>query len=111
MEAAEAVGQDAAGEVGAQLALDVDRSNKAIEGAQIAFEYLDRGGNALEDFPHGLTGEFDFEAGVYLPLAAAGETVELGTHAAFAPRETDSIRFEVRSLEFTDGSTWEAPAR
>lgn len=87
-----------------------DRSNKDVMSAAVEFAYLDDAGETLEDFPHTLTGDYDFESERTGPLVGAGETHRLTTMAAFAPEETASIRFRVLSLELRDGTTWEATA-
>ncbi|WP_145061519.1 hypothetical protein [Engelhardtia mirabilis] len=82
--------------------------NKVVVSAQVLFVYLDAAGQELEDFTHSLTGEWDFESVATTPLAKAGATVDLTTNAAFAPEQTNRIRFVVQSAEFDDGTAWEA---
>ena len=82
-------------------------SNKDAVSLMVEFAYLDAGGNELDDFPHTLTGDYDFDVGRFGPVAPAGETVEHETLAAFVPAGTAHIRFEVQKAEFQDGTTWE----
>lgn len=92
----------------AEIRLQIaSRCNKDIEMAVVSFEYLDAGGVKLEDFPHTLTGDYDFDAGANGPLLAKGQRTERTTHAAFAPESTRSVRFDVQRAEFSDGTVWE----
>ena len=83
-------------------------SNKQLVSAVVDFEYVDGGGQALENVSHTLTGAWDFETNRTAPLVASGAMIEHETHAAFAPEQTRSIRFTVTGAEFSDGSTWQA---
>ena len=79
-------------------------SNKVVQNANATFVYLNAAGSELEDFPHMLTGEFDFEG--QKPLADAGAAVTQETQAAFAPADTASLRFRIDQVTFVDGSEW-----
>jgi hypothetical protein len=83
-------------------------SNKDAVSLMVEFAYLDASGNELDDFPHTLSGGYDFDAGRFGPLVPAGETVEHETHAAFVPEGTAYIRFAVQRAEFPDGTSWES---
>ncbi len=84
-----------------------NHSNKDVTTLQIQFVYLDAAGAELDDFPHSLMGTYDFD-GQQEPLVAAGETASTETWAAFVPDGTTDIRCEVQSVDFPDGTSWEA---
>ncbi len=91
----------------AQLKVHIHNvSNKDVVTAMVRFEYMDGEGAVLKDFPHTLTGEYDFEIQETGPLARAGETATQETHAAFAPEAAMVVSFELLEAEFADGSRW-----
>ena len=83
----------------------VNHSNKDAESAMISMVFLDESGNALDDFPNSLSGEFGDEG--VLPLAKVGESAEVQATAFSAPEGTASVRAEIRLVEFMDGTAWE----
>jgi hypothetical protein len=83
-------------------------SNKDAVSVMVEFAYLDASGNELDDFPHTLSGAYDFEAGRFGPLVPAGETVQHETQAAFVPKGAVYLRFDVQRVEFPDGTIWES---
>ena len=84
-----------------------NHSNKDATTLQVRYVYLDAAGAELDDFPHSLTGSFNFD-GQQEPLVAAGGLASQETWATFMPEGTSGIHFEVQSVGFPDGTSWEA---
>ena len=74
----------------------------------IKFIYLDAGGNVIEDFPHTISGEYDFDTERTGPVVGAGQTTEKKSYAAFLPDNAAGLRFELQRAEFPDGTNWES---
>ena len=81
-------------------------SNKDATSVMIEFFYVDGQGAELSDFPHTLNGEYDFDTQATGPLVTAGQAKETTSFAAFLPKEAVSVRFEVKRVEFPDGTEW-----
>lgn len=88
-----------------EVVLDIaSLANKDALNAQVTFEYLDANNVLLKDFPHTLTGPFDFDG--QGPLAPAGAESEQSTTAFFMPENTVSVHVRVDEVTFLDGSDW-----
>lgn len=74
-------------------------TDKDIVRISATLDYLDGSGKKLKDFPWGMGGP------TLLP-AKATKVDEVG---AFLPPETKKVDVKVRSVDFKDGSKWEAP--
>ena len=83
-----------------------NHSNKPPQSAFVDFIYRDAAGNEIESFPHTITGEFSSDG--WAPLVQPGATAESEQTAFQMPANAKSIDFVVKSLEFLDGTTWEA---
>ncbi len=83
-----------------------NHSNKAPQSAFVDFIYRDAAGNEIESFPHTLNGEFSSDG--WAPLVQPGATVESEQTAFQMPANAASIDFVVKSLDFLDGTTWQA---
>lgn len=83
-----------------------NHSNKDISLVMVEFVYLASDGSMLEDFPHTLMGEYDFDTQSTGPLVRAGERVHKDSFAAFLPKGTASVEFRLLQAEFPDGTEW-----
>lgn len=91
----------------AEITIELENtSNKDAHTVVFNFVYLDAAGNKLEDFPHTLMGNYDFERQAAGPVVTANQTVLEETFAAFLPQNAASIRFELSRAEFPDGTSW-----
>ncbi len=86
-----------------------NESNKDALSIQVKFIYLDSKGSAISDFPHTLTGDYDFETQTSASIVGARKSIEKTSFAAFLPDNATSVGFEVQSVEFHDGTSWEQP--
>jgi len=68
------------------------------------FHYLGAGGEALDSFPHTLSGPIGFQGQAPLALVD-GERINNVT-AFFMPEGTTQVRVEVLEVLFGDHSTW-----
>ena len=83
-------------------------SNKHAMSLVVDFVYLDARGEQIGDFFYSLSGDYDFDVQDFGPFAAARGTAETTVNAPFVPDGTQTIRAELRSVDFPDGTTWDA---
>ena len=76
-----------------------NNTNKGLESLHLQQEYLDAGGEVLDDFPHSQSG--------YGEMVAAGASEEIEVSAFFMPEETKTVRAAVETARFVDASLWE----
>ncbi len=84
-----------------------NHSNKDAATITARFEYLDRAGGKLEQFPHTLSGPGSFDGPQ--PVVEAGRDARNETAAFFLPEGTKSVRVALESVEFMDATSWKNP--
>ncbi len=75
-------------------------SDKDITRISMTLDYLDASGKKLKDFPWGMSG---------MPSLVAAKGVKEDGVGAFLPPDTKKVAAHVRSVDFKDGTKWEAP--
>ncbi len=73
-------------------------TDKDITRISATLDYLDASGKKLKDFPWGMGG----------PNLLPAKGTKVDEVGAFLPAETKKVAVNVRSVEFKDGSKWEA---
>lgn len=73
-------------------------TDKDVSRISATLDYLDGSGKKLKDFPWGMGG----------PNLLPAKGTKVDEVGAFLPPETKSVEVRVRSVDFKDGSKWEA---
>jgi hypothetical protein len=73
--------------------------DKDVKSIRMTLDYLDGTGKKLKDFPWGMAG---------MPNVVGPKGTKEEEMGAFIPAETKKVEARVRSVEFGDGSKWEA---
>ena len=74
-------------------------ADKEVKRISMTLDYLDGSGKKLKDFPWGMMG---------MPNVVGPKGTKVDEMGAFIPAETKKVEARVRSVEFGDGSKWEA---
>lgn len=74
-------------------------TDKDVKRISMTLDYLDGTGKKLKDFPWGMMG---------VPNVVGPKGTKVDGMGAFIPAETKKVEARVRSVEFGDGSKWEA---
>jgi hypothetical protein len=76
-------------------------TDKDVVRISATLDYLDGTGKKLKDFPWGMGG----------PNLLPAKGTKVDEVGAFLPPETKKVDVKVRSVEFKDGSKWDAPSK
>ena len=77
-------------------------SDKDVTRVSMTLDYLDGSGKKLKGFPWGMGG---------MPNVVPAKGTKVDEVGAFLPPETKKVQVHVKSVEFKDGSKWEAACR
>jgi hypothetical protein len=84
-----------------------NQSNKDIASASFNYIYLDEDGEELARFIGFVTGKSTFD-GKPAVCVAAGQSIDEDSSAGFMPKQTAHVRIELTSVQFMDGTAWNA---
>jgi hypothetical protein len=97
--------KDKGGQFPMALLRTSNRSNKDALQIHAQFNYVDRQGKTLKDFPHTISGTFDMNG--RQPVVRSGASPEVESTAFFMPEQTAGIVVTLNRVEFVDGTSWE----
>jgi hypothetical protein len=89
----------------------VNLSDKGIDSIDMNLVFLDAGGKKLKDFPSGYRGETQFGSSGQQkqePAVKKKATKQIEVTAFFMPKETKSVKAELKKVRFVDAETWKA---
>ncbi|MCH7687068.1 MAG: hypothetical protein IH899_10375, partial [Planctomycetes bacterium] len=89
----------------------VNHSDKGIDSINMKLVFLDTGGKKLKDFPSGYRGPTQIGPNgqrVQKPAVNKNATKQIEVTAFFMPKETKSVKAELRKVRFVDAETWKA---